>query len=108
MADQEDDVRALLNDSGEPDLKHAISRAREVVDRLDNVVLNIAVTGVTGAGESTFVNAIRDVSNTEEGAAKIGETETTMEIKAYPHPTMPNVKIWDLPGLGTKNFKAKT
>ncbi|XP_062373936.1 interferon-inducible GTPase 5-like [Sardina pilchardus] len=108
MADQQDDVCALLNHADEPGLERAIAKARELVDRLDNVVLNIAVTGAAGAGKSTFVNAFRGLSDTDEGAAPTGETETTMEIRAYPHPTMPNVKIWDLPGIGTKNFKAKT
>ncbi|XP_062373432.1 interferon-inducible GTPase 5-like [Sardina pilchardus] len=108
MADQQDDVCALLNDSGEPALERAIAKAREVVDRLDNVVLNIAVTGATGAGKSTFVNAFRGLKDTDQGAAKTGEVETTTEPEMYPHPNMPNVRIWDLPGIGTKQFKAET
>uniref|UniRef100_A0A672SUT2 IRG-type G domain-containing protein n=1 Tax=Sinocyclocheilus grahami TaxID=75366 RepID=A0A672SUT2_SINGR len=45
---------------------------------LVHVSLNIAVTGKTGAGKSSFIN----------------------------HPGMPNVKIWDLPGIGSPTFKA--
>ncbi|XP_012680411.2 interferon-inducible GTPase 5-like [Clupea harengus] len=108
MADQQDDLRALLNDSGEPTLERAIAKAREEVDRLDNVTLNIAVTGETGVGKSSFVNAIRGLQDTDEGAAPTGVTETTMEPTMYPHPTMPNVNLWDLPGIGTIHFKAQT
>ncbi|XP_031417462.1 interferon-inducible GTPase 5-like [Clupea harengus] len=108
MADQQDELRALLKDSGEPTLERAIAKAREMVDRLDNVTLNIAVTGETGAGKSKFVNAIRGLQDTDEGAAPTGVTETTMEPTMYLHPTMPNVNFWDLPGIGTPKFKAET
>ncbi|KAL2084252.1 hypothetical protein ACEWY4_019770 [Coilia grayii] len=81
---------------------------KERVERLDHVTLNIGVTGNTGVGKSTFVNALRGLSNDDEGAAETGVVETTRTPAAYPHPTMPNVTIWDLPGIGTPNFKAKT
>ncbi|XP_062373430.1 T-cell-specific guanine nucleotide triphosphate-binding protein 2-like [Sardina pilchardus] len=106
MTDQQD-ARALQNDSGKQNLATAIAKTR-VVDIFDNVVLNIAITGVSGTGKSTFVNAIRGVSDTDEGAAPTGEIETTTECTMYPHPVMPNVRIWDLPGIGTQYFKAKT
>ncbi|XP_031417340.1 interferon-inducible GTPase 5-like [Clupea harengus] len=108
MADQQDDLRALLNYSGEPTWERAVAKAREEVDRLDHVTLNIAVTGVTGAGKSSFVNAIRGLQEPEEGSAPTGVKVTTKKLEEYPHPTMPNVKIWDLPGVGGEQFKAKT
>ncbi|XP_042559308.1 interferon-inducible GTPase 5-like [Clupea harengus] len=108
MADQQDYLRALLKDFGEPTWEWAIAKAREMVDRLDNITLNIAVTGETGAGKSSFVNAIRGLQEPAEGAAPTGTTETTMEPTMYPHPTLPNVNFWDLPGIGTSHFKAKT
>ncbi|XP_030639314.1 interferon-inducible GTPase 5-like [Chanos chanos] len=73
-----------------------------------NVTLNIAITGMTGAGKSTFVNAIRGLRNDDEGAAPTDAVECTKYPTVYPHPTLPNVKIWDLPGIGTEQFKAKT
>ncbi|XP_048117774.1 interferon-inducible GTPase 5-like isoform X1 [Alosa alosa] len=85
----------------------AVKKVKEDIDTLDHVTLNIGVTGNTGAGKSSFVNAIRGLSNDDEGAADTGVTETTMTPTPYPHPTMPNVTIWDLPGIGTPNFKAK-
>lgn len=86
----------------------AVQKIKENIDKLEHVTLNIGVTGNTGAGKSTFVNAIRGLSNDDEGAAETGVTETTRKPQPFPHPTMPNVIIWDLPGIGTPNFKAKT
>ncbi|XP_076155026.1 T-cell-specific guanine nucleotide triphosphate-binding protein 2-like [Alosa pseudoharengus] len=70
--------------------------------------VNIAVTGETGAGKSSLVNAIRGLKDTDDGAAPTGVTQTTTKPTSYPHPTMPNVTIWDLPGTGGPGFKPKT
>ncbi|XP_063077008.1 interferon-inducible GTPase 5-like [Engraulis encrasicolus] len=104
-----EDTSPLLEDSGEQSTEWAmaIAKAKEIVNGLDQVVLNIAVTGETGVGKSSFVNAIRGVQRGDEGWAPTGVTETTMEPKEYPHPSMPNVRIWDLPGIGTPSFDAK-
>ena len=40
----------------------------------------------------------------DQGAAEVGVTETTREPKAYDHPTNPQIKFWDLPGIGTPNY----
>ncbi|XP_051878090.1 interferon-inducible GTPase 5-like [Pristis pectinata] len=76
------------------------------VTELDNTELNIAVTGETGTGKSTFINAMRGLRSTDPGAAEVGTTETTMEPSGYPHPILPNVRYWDLPGIGTTRFPA--
>ena len=39
----------------------------------------------------------------EEGAAPVGVAMCTREPTPYDHPTNPNIKFWDLPGLGTPN-----
>ncbi|CAI5695155.1 unnamed protein product [Oreochromis niloticus] len=70
----------------------------------NNTQLNIAITGESGSGKSTFVNAVRELSDGDEGAAPTGVTETTSEVKPYPHPNYPNVTFWDLPGIGTTSF----
>uniref|UniRef100_A0A668S030 IRG-type G domain-containing protein n=1 Tax=Oreochromis aureus TaxID=47969 RepID=A0A668S030_OREAU len=72
----------------------------------NNTQLNIAITGESGSGKSTFVNALRELSDGDEGAAPTGVTETTSEVKPYPHPNYPNVTFWDLPGIGTTKFPA--
>ncbi|XP_060688561.1 interferon-inducible GTPase 5-like [Hemiscyllium ocellatum] len=79
---------------------------QQKVTELDNTELNIAVTGESGAGKSSFINAMRGLEFDDEGAAEVGNIETTMEPTGYKHPNLPNVCFWDLPGIGTKTFPA--
>ncbi|XP_067889093.1 uncharacterized protein [Heterodontus francisci] len=72
---------------------------------LDDVVVNIGITGEAGAGKSSLVNAMRGIPDDQHGAAPTGVTETTMVPTRYTHPIFTNVHIWDLPGLGTPNFQ---
>ncbi|XP_051527852.1 immunity-related GTPase family, f1 [Myxocyprinus asiaticus] len=88
------------------DLPSAINTIKDYLKQQDLVELNIGVTGESGSGKSTFVNAFRGLGDEEEGSAKTGIVETTMEPEVYPHPNYKNVKVWDLPGIGTPNFKA--
>uniref|UniRef100_A0A8C6WS62 IRG-type G domain-containing protein n=1 Tax=Neogobius melanostomus TaxID=47308 RepID=A0A8C6WS62_9GOBI len=75
------------------DLSLAAQKALEYLDRLKNVPLNIAITGESGSGKSTLVNALRGIKKQNRGSK-------------YIHPQYPNVKIWDLPGVGTTKFTA--
>uniref|UniRef100_A0AAY5EHN2 IRG-type G domain-containing protein n=1 Tax=Electrophorus electricus TaxID=8005 RepID=A0AAY5EHN2_ELEEL len=108
MPSQNSDKGEAIQASGESNFKKAAKKAKKQVDNLLHVSLNIAVTGDSGAGKSTFINAIRGLEDDAQGAAKTGVTETTTEATPYQHPTMSNVTLWDLPGIGTPNFKAKT
>ncbi|KAJ3595243.1 hypothetical protein NHX12_004547, partial [Muraenolepis orangiensis] len=99
-----EDIETALKNDG----THAAALiARKYLKDIDSIPLNIAVTGESGSGKSTFVNAFRGIGHEDESAAETGVTETTMETKAYSHPILPNVTVWDLPGIGTTKFPAK-
>ncbi|XP_036400679.1 interferon-inducible GTPase 5-like [Megalops cyprinoides] len=93
--------QSLENES----LNSAAEKIQKYFDQLDKTVLNMAVTGVSGKGKSTFINTIRGLGDEEEASAPTGETETTMDATPYSHPKFPNIKLWDLPGIGTEKFR---
>ncbi|XP_015230384.1 PREDICTED: interferon-inducible GTPase 5-like [Cyprinodon variegatus] len=82
------------------------ARMAENLDRTSKIPLNIAVTGGSGNGKSSFVNAFRGIDDNDDHAAPTGVRETTIEVKEYPHPNYPNVIFSDLPGIGTTKFPA--
>ncbi|TSK22656.1 Interferon-inducible GTPase 5 [Bagarius yarrelli] len=88
------------------DLPSAVGKIKDYFAQQERVELNIAVTGESGSGKSTFINAFRGLGDEDEGSAETGVVETTIQPTAYPHPKFPNVKLWDLPGIGTPRFKA--
>lgn len=74
---------------------------QSALDMPVNIRLDIGVIGEVGSGKSAFINAVRDLTLTEGDAAETGVIETTWKPTAFPHPEVPNVYIWDLPGFGT-------
>uniref|UniRef100_A0A8C6S6I0 IRG-type G domain-containing protein n=1 Tax=Neogobius melanostomus TaxID=47308 RepID=A0A8C6S6I0_9GOBI len=104
MADKyEENIKSALQNK---DMAGAAEIAQEYLDELNNVRMNIAITGEGGSGKSTLVNALRGIKNKTPGAAPTGVTETTMKPTAYIHPQNDKIVIWDLPGIGTVNFTA--
>ncbi|XP_012596352.2 interferon-inducible GTPase 1-like [Microcebus murinus] len=88
-------------------IQAANSVISDALKEIDNATLNIAVTGESGAGKSSFINALRELGPEDEGAAPTGVVETTMERIPYKHPKFPRVTLWDLPGIGSTNFPPK-
>ena len=88
--------------------EHGVSGIEEFfktkLGRWKDVEINIGITGNSGVGKSSFINAIRGLGDEDEGAAETDVTETTREPTIYPHPTNEKIKFWDLPGIGTPNY----
>ncbi|KAM9487980.1 interferon-gamma-inducible GTPase 10 [Clarias gariepinus] len=74
----------------------------------DQFQLNVAVTGDSGAGKSTLINALLGLDHDDKGAAPTGVVETTMEPTVFQYPDCPQVRLWDLPGMGTPSFRSKS
>ncbi|KAL7981072.1 hypothetical protein Chor_005306 [Crotalus horridus] len=95
----------LKDDLNQGSIPKVAAEYRECLNEMQNLPLNIAVTGDGGVGKSSFVNAFRGVNDDDEEAAEVGPGKETLALKAYPHPSFPNIKIWDLPGIGTYKVK---
>ncbi|KAK7810334.1 hypothetical protein U0070_009368, partial [Myodes glareolus] len=68
--------------------------------------INVAVIGESGAGKSSFINALRGVRPEEEDATHVGIAETAMRT-SYKHPKIETLTFWKLPGIGTMNIPPK-
>ncbi|XP_052786128.1 T-cell-specific guanine nucleotide triphosphate-binding protein 2-like [Mya arenaria] len=66
--------------------------------------MGFAVTGNSGVGKSSFINAFLGLKPNAPGAAAVGLTETTINVKAFPHPENKHFVLYDLPGVGTQLF----
>lgn len=63
--------------------------------------LHLAITGVSGSGKSSLINAFRGLREKNEGAAKTGTSETTEQIGRYCDPVRSWIFWYDVPGAGT-------
>ncbi|XP_052244014.1 T-cell-specific guanine nucleotide triphosphate-binding protein 2-like isoform X2 [Dreissena polymorpha] len=70
--------------------------------------IKIAITGESGSGKSSLINALRGLKDDDYGAAETDCVEKTTEPLNYPHPDNKNLELWDLPGVGTPNFSQET
>ncbi|KAI5840344.1 interferon-inducible GTPase-domain-containing protein, partial [Morchella snyderi] len=79
--------------------------------KYDKSHFHFGIAGRAGSGKSSLINAFRNLGNKDEGAARTGTKETTLETARYPDPgTEPPRKwmVWfDVPGAGTKRIPHK-
>jgi predicted GTPase len=101
-AEEGDKFVAIFRDYGISGIQNY---ATEKLNAWRHIPLHIAVTGKAGAGKSSYINVIRGLKVGEEGAAYTDVKEATKDIKSYTHPSNSNIVFWDLPGVGTENFK---
>mmetsp|Transcript_79575 Transcript_79575/g.200145 ORF Transcript_79575/g.200145 Transcript_79575/m.200145 type:complete len:304 (+) Transcript_79575:54-965(+) len=72
--------------------------------------INIAITGLTGAGKSSLINALRRLRPNDPEAAPTGTVETTMAPTCWTLKVQAAancfvvVNFWHLPGAGTPAF----
>uniref|UniRef100_A0A8C4T063 Immunity related GTPase cinema n=1 Tax=Erpetoichthys calabaricus TaxID=27687 RepID=A0A8C4T063_ERPCA len=85
-------------------MSEVVAQLQGLLDKFRTATLDIAVTGESGSGKSTFINAFRGLGDEEAESAPTGVTETTKQASVYPHPSYPTVRLWDLPGIGTPDF----
>ncbi|XP_042628483.1 interferon-inducible GTPase 1-like [Cyprinus carpio] len=105
---QEDYINKIKNvfaSESPEEIPHQLISLLEVFDRLK---IDIAVTGESGAGKSSLINAFLGLNPDDAGAAPTGAVETTKEATMYQHPNFPHVRLWDLPGMGTPSFESKS
>jgi len=96
----QDDLDQISKLSQPRDLTDNPSKLQAILAALDHFRLDIGVLGETGYGSSSLVNALLGLENGDERAASTGVIEITKEAVEYPYPESPNVRLWDLPGLG--------
>ncbi|MBN3283995.1 IIGP5 GTPase, partial [Polyodon spathula] len=89
-------------------LTEVVSQVQTLLNKLGTASLDIAVTGESGAGKSTFINAFRGLGDEDKGSAKTGVIETTRKVAFYQHPSLPTIRLWDLPGIGTPDFRPES
>lgn len=99
------DLKASHAAGGEEECKRLLEKK---CNELEDIPLNIAVTGNSGVGKSSFINAITGLKAQDKGAAPVSVTECTTKPQDYQYPSNPMLKFWDLPGVGTTLFPKAT
>ncbi|KAL9953047.1 hypothetical protein ACROYT_G040398 [Oculina patagonica] len=100
-AEDLEEVKEYIKQNGVSKIKELFKKKLE---KWQDVEVNIGITGDTGAGKSSFINAIRGLNDDDHMAAPVGVTEMTVQPTWYDHPTNPKIKFCDLPGIGSPKY----
>lgn len=85
----------------EGNLEKVIGIVKDEMQSKSRYTVKIAVTGDSGNGMSSFINALRGIGHEEEDSAPTGVVRTTKKPACYfSFSHFPDVELWDLPGLG--------
>jgi GTP-binding protein EngB required for normal cell division len=85
----------------EESIEDVVKNIQAQVELWENTEVRIAITGQSGSGKSSLINAIAGSK-----VAPVGFVETTMKPKEYK--TENGIILVDLPGCGTANFPFET
>lgn len=66
--------------------------------------LNVAVIGAIRNGKTALINALRGIGPNQEGAAPAGRVTST--TACYSHPEQSMLRLWDLPGAGSRTLRS--
>lgn len=102
------DVRNTEKASEEWKLPEIVSAVKETMKTASSASVRIAVTGDSGNGMSSFINALRGIGQEEEDSAPTGVVRTTQKPTLYRFSDMPSVELWDLPGTGAATQSLET
>nr|BAC87666.1 unnamed protein product [Mus musculus] len=84
----------------EGEVVKVVSIVKEIIQNVSRNKIKIAVTGDSGNGMSSFINALRLIGHEEKDSAPTGVVRTTQKPTCYFSSHFPYVELWDLPGLG--------
>ena len=90
----------MTADNAKQSINEHIDKMQKDYQKKKEAIVNIAISGQSGAGKSSLINAI-----VGKKVAEVGSTETTMEIKKY---ESNGIHFSDLPGCGTLKFPKDT
>lgn len=100
-------MEAFEKDVYQGNLADAISKVQgKPLQSFNNVRLSIGVVGEQGSGKSSFINTVLGLEEDDPRAAETGVQMTTVKAKDYCHPELPQVVLWDLPGVGASPFNS--
>lgn len=95
MENKNDIYSAMEHDVSDSDLsEEQKKRFFKNILQLKNQEINLMITGATGCGKSSTINALFD---TEVAKVGVGVDPETMDISRY---GLKNLILWDSPGLG--------
>ncbi|XP_005356199.1 interferon-inducible GTPase 1-like [Microtus ochrogaster] len=100
-------IRSIKRSLRKGDVQQAHYRIRGQLEYVYYAPINVAVTGDSGVGKSSFINALRGVGPEEDDATQVGTAETAMRRTPYKHPKIETLTFWELPGIGTMNIPPK-
>ena len=88
--------------------KNQIEEIKESIDKWKSQEVKIAIIGRSGTGKSTLINTLRGLAPEDKNNpdyCKVGNTQCTMEVAGpFEFPSNRNIKLYDLPGSGTREF----